>query len=393
MTNGGRIIITILITVLFLFQVDRACLADEKHDGDRDSKIVAVPADRVIDEDYFGTGEIIEVSGIVNGDVYVTGGRILVDGTINGDLLAAGGTIRISGHISQNARIIGGQITIDGEIGRNLTAVAGDVELAGSSSVRGGTVIAGGNVTLAGPIGRYARIAAGSLIVSSSVNGDLEAAVGEMNLTSNADVNGNLTYLSNRSATFDERATIAGNLYHITPAKKYRLSSGGMVGLYEFLLFLLKVLSLASTLFIGLLLIYLFPRFSDSAVENLKTMPWIALGAGTLFFLAGPVVFGMLLITLIGIPLAVIVMALYLISLYLAKIFVIYWAGSAILERPGKRVRKVWVFIAGLVLYSLLSFIPVLGGISAFLIMLIGLGALALTERQLYRAWKEKALI
>jgi hypothetical protein len=49
-----------------------------------------------------------------------------------------------------------------------------------------------------------------------------------------------------------------------------------------------------------------------------------------------------------------------------------------------------WPFTAGLVLYSVLSFIPVVGGLLTLLTILFGLGALLMTKRELIAALREQ---
>src|SRR5574341_118411 len=183
---------------------------EQNNEDSRYRKFVTVPSGEVINKDYFVFGEKVEISGTVNGDVYAAGGQILIDGTINGDLLAAGGKISISGNISQDVRIVGGQITISGKIGRSVTVSGGNIELTDSALVVGGVVAGGGSILLASPIGREVMIAAGNLTVSNKVDGNLEAFIGSIRLTSKAVINQDLTYWSASPASIDGNAKIAG---------------------------------------------------------------------------------------------------------------------------------------------------------------------------------------
>src|SRR5262245_36790588 len=66
-----------------------------------------LPADAVVDRDYFTYGDYVTISGTVNGDVYAMGREIVVDGRVNGDLIAAGRIVRVTGSVSQDARVAG----------------------------------------------------------------------------------------------------------------------------------------------------------------------------------------------------------------------------------------------------------------------------------------------
>ncbi|MCH7541465.1 hypothetical protein IH981_01650, partial [Patescibacteria group bacterium] len=147
-----------------------------------------------------------------------------------------------------------------------------------------------------------------------------------------------------------------------------------------------------STFIIGLLLIKLFPRFSRETVSTLRKRPWSSLGIGFLTLILTPIVFVILLITVIGIPLALILLALYLISLYLARIFVIYWIGLTLFERTGRKIHEVWALIVGLVVYYIITLVPIAGGLATLLVVLFGLGAAILTKKATYTEARKKDL-
>lgn len=392
MLNFKLITIVVFIAAALALSIPGYALRDD--DGwDGKGEVVTLPAGEVVDRDYFAAGEIVEISGTVNGDAYVAGRQVLVDGRINGDLIAAGGEVRVSGSVSQDARILGGQITVNGEIGRNLTFGGGDIDLGGSASVQGGIVGAGGRINLAGPVGGNAKIASGNLTVSDEINGDLEAAVGELRLTSRAVVKGDLTYWSDREANIDEGAVIAGEVSHKKAYGEVGPSREKVFGIITGFAFLVKIISFISTLIVGLLLIHLFPNFNSAAVSTLGSRPWASLGLGLFFLIVVPVVLIVLLATVVGIHLALIGLALYLVSLYLSRIFVMLWAGTAFLRWLGREARRGWAFVTGLVIYFILTFIPLFGGLLAFLVLLFGLGAAVLAERDLYQAAREKAIL
>lgn len=362
--------------------------ASEKKETSREhTKIVTVPEGEVIETDYFAAGERVEISGTVKGDAYIIAGEVLVDGTVSGDLLAAGGTVRLPGTIAQDVRVAGGEVIVSGRIGRNATLAGGTVELTNTATVQGGLVAAGGNVSVAGPVGGDAMIAAGNLTVSSGIGGKMDAAVGEMRLTSRAVIAGDLSYWSDKEASIDELARVAGTeTWNPTPEKI-------RPGKYAGAALVLKLLSLVSTLIVGLLLIGFFPHFSGTTVSTLRKRPWASLGLGFVVFAAAPVALLIIAVTVVGIPLALILLALYLISLYLAKIFVISWAGTSILGRWGKEERKYRAFVTGLILYSLLTLVPVLGGLIALFVLFFGLGAAVFAEWALYRAARGKEIV
>jgi len=355
--------------------------------------VMILPAGKVINNDYFAYGERVEISGTVNGDVYAVGGQVLVDGEVNGDLLVAGGTVIVSGRISQDARIAGGQVTINGAIERNLTVAGGNVNLTNTASVQGGVVAAGGTIVLAVPVRKDVRAAAGNLTVSDMIDGDLHVAAGQLRLTSKAAVGGNLTYWSGHPASIDENARVAGMISQKVPKEGFRRSAEKMAGMVAGFILLAKIVGFFSTLLTGLLLIYFIPNYSREVISTLREKPLASLGLGFLMALVTPVIVVFLLVTVVGIPIALILSAVYLIGIYLARILAIIWIGSAMLGLFGKKAGEGVVLVIGLVIYSVLSLLPFIGGLVTVLAVLLGLGASLMADRQLYLSASRKEMV
>ena len=90
-----------------------------------------------------------------------------------------------------------------------------------------------------------------------------------------------------------------------------------------------------------------------------------------------------LLITIIGIPVALLLMSLYLVVLFLGWVTTALWIAQRGLAalRPGQpagRGLQLLALLLGLVALSLLRAIPLLGGLVGLLALLAGIGALAL---------------
>src|SRR5574341_473619 len=103
------------------------------------------------------------------------------------------------------------------------------------------------------------------------------------------------------------------------------------------------------------------------------------------YFSCSPISFIIIFSTVVGIPLALILLASYLITIYLARIYVVFWTGVTIFERLGKKVHEGWALVVGLIIYFMLTLIPIIGGIITFFVLLFGLGAAILTKKELYQ--------
>ena len=387
-----KILLTLLTLPLLIYPFP-IYANDKVPKDDAEWKISSLPAGEVIHHDYFAYGESVEISGTVNGDVYAAGGQILVDGTITGDLLAAGGKIFISGNILQDARIAGGQVTIGGNIGKNLTIAAGQVELTHTGRIQRNMVVGGGNVHIAGEVGGDVWLGAGSVTVSNNIGGNATLTAGGIRLTSQAEVGGDLKYWSKKTPSVDDQAKISGSVIKREFPQADLPSVKNLLAIGVGLKILGSLASFLSTLALGLLLLHFFPAFSQRVVSQLTIRPLASVGLGFLVLIGMPLLVGILGITLLGMPLAIFLVGVFLIYAYLARIFVILWAGQAIFERFGKGDREKWAFTSGLMLYSLLTFIPFFGGFITFLVILFGLGTLLFAKQELYGEARHHGLI
>lgn len=351
-----------------------------------EKEVVTLRSDEIVDEDYFAIGNTVEIHGTINGDLYAAARKVIVEGSINGDVIVTAGSVNISGKVSQDARIAGGKITITGNIRRNVSVAGGYVEILAPAGVGGSILAFGGELVLSAPVGGKVKAAAGELLISDKVDGDVEAAAGKIRLTADARINGNLTYSSEEEISLDPGAVISGTvtrkdspgLFDISPEKL----SVVFFGTYIFTAFV----NFFSTLLIGLVLLNFCPEFMRRTVELLREKTLSSVGAGFLTVILTPIIIISLMLTILVIPLALILTGIYLIYLYVSRVFVIYWAGHLIFKKSGKESSSGWVFFTGLIVFTVLSVIPVIGGIITFLATVFGLGSLLLTKMEFYRS-------
>jgi cytoskeletal protein CcmA (bactofilin family) len=355
-------------------------------------KLVSLGKDEVIERDYFAAGEMVEISGTVEGDVYAAGGEVLVDGVVEGDLLVMGGNVTVSGDVVQDIRVVGGNVTISGEVGGNVTAVGGNIDLTNTANVTGSLVGAGGNVKLASFVGSNVKLAAGNATVSSQIDGFLHVRGDSVRLTSKAAVNGDLVYWSYQDASIDEQAVVAGEVTkHI--AKKPEVPKEDMLKFLLGVKLFFRFVGLISALVLGFLLVSFYPNYSRRAAENIQTRPWAALGLGLLALIVTPIIVAVLMVTVVGVPLAFVLLASYFIYISLAKIFVMLLLGYWILKSFMKDAGLGWSLLAGAIVFYLLTLIPILGGLIAFVALLLGLGTTLITSKEVYHEAKKHKIV
>lgn len=394
-STGGRRKREVMIVIPFIFFMSMGwcafssfVYADEASPRTPLRERAVLRAGQVVQGDYFAVGRHVEISGTVNGDVYAAGGTVLVDGTVNGDLIATGGTITLSGTVSQDVRLAGGQIMIGGSVGRNATVGGGDVHLTDSAQVRENLLAGGGHVRLAGHVGRDARLGAWTVTVANEVGRDVAVAAESVRLTSKATIGGKLRYWSEEAPSIDEGATVRGGVTHRPLPEGWNIEGArrGIIGVR----IVAAVVNFFSTLIVGLVLLRMYPVFTASVTAMMRDRPGLSVGWGIVALVAVPIVAVGFLVTLFALPIGVVLLALYVATLYLARIYTVTCIGQFLFRRPPDSPSLAGPFTAGLVLYTLLSLIPIVGGVVTLVTILFGLGALLMTKRELMAILREQ---
>ena len=364
----------------------------------RAGEIVTIGKDEVINRDFYVTaGKTVEVLGLVNGDIYAFGGQIVVNGIVNGDVIAAGGQVRIAGNVDQNVRVAGGQVTLSGEVGRNVTMAGGTLDIAENATVGGGLMVAGGNVNLLGSVNGDVLAAGGNVDIGGTVGGDVTAYVGNLRVGAAAKIDGGLLYYSKDLAKIDSEAVIAGET-KMEPVEmetnwKPEQTKAELKQAWQSVRMGFRVMGLIGTGIVGLILVSLFPYWNQKVAEKIADKPGMSIGIGLLMLLLAPMVFVFMLITVVGIPLGLLTLVSVAVIGYVAQVVVDYWIGTRIARQFGWKLQPAWSFLLGLVIMFAVSWIPILGPLAKMLAMILGSGAILLTEVELYKKLSKDKVI
>ncbi len=139
---------------------------------------------------------------------------------------------------------------------------------------------------------------------------------------------------------------------------------------------------LAAAMLVGWLGLVLFPGFFRASTHAVGS-GWRSLGLGVGVLAGVPVAIVVIAITLVGIPASLMLLAMYLAAIYLAKIWVGAFLGQLLLKPTGT-TKSDWLLglLVGLLILTIVEFIPYLGELVRLGVVCLGLGAFAW---QLYR--------
>ncbi|MEW5828490.1 MAG: hypothetical protein AB1846_06325 [Chloroflexota bacterium] len=408
---------------------------------------VVIAAGEVIEDDLYVGAQSFVLDGTVKGDLVVGAQTVIINGTVEGDLIVGAQAIQINGTVTDDARVFGqaAQLGPEAVIGDDLIFGGASLEVQEGSRVGGDVVTGAGQALLAGNVDGNVLAGAGGLELRGAFGGDVYAYVDQteesagspspssymtygqplpfgvpsvsMGLTvaEGAEIAGNLEY----SSTYDlsiPGSAVGGEVTRVMPSVSPDVrmdipaTPAQKTGNWVFDL----LRSIVTLGLFGLLLVWVAPKFFQSAVEKLQSNPLPSLGWGVVtyaaFFFAllaiivvmvmGGSIFGLLslggvsgTIIVVGIlALFGLTVAFVLSVLFVAKVLVGTIIGKWIFSKvnPNLAEHKVWPMLVGVTLVAVviaLFNIPLLqlgfvGWVLNFVVVLFGLGALWLWGRE-----------
>jgi len=363
---GLRLLIVLLALSLPSFALER-----------RHGDFVIVAANQTVDDTLLAAANTVRVEGVVNGDLLAFGRTVEVRGTVKGDLISCAQRTEVSGTVEGHIYTLSHSLDLEGQLGHSLYGVVQSLHVDDRGRVGEGIVVAAGDASLEGVVTRSVNIFTSNGEVSGNIGRDLTMTGRSLTLTNTARVGGNLSARVHqlKEVRIADGATIVGKRdiqvsvteSHFTRPRFY----------------FHQAVWFAGALLVGWLGLLLFPGFFQATTE-LVGSGWrsLALGLGVL---AGvPVAMVVAAITLVGFPVALMLLAVYLAAIYLAKVWVGAFLGRMLL-RPSGATKGDWFLglLVGLLVLTVVGFIPYVGGLVRLGVVCLGLGAFA---RQLYRA-------
>ena len=375
------------------------------------------------------TDGLIAAGETIEGTVFLYAPQVKIDGTVDGDVFAISPDVAVSGEITGDLFVLGRTTTIDGILEGNLYAASSRLTLGEAARVARSVYAASLLTSLPkeSEVGKDLYLISLGGELSGSVGRDQRAYLGLLEIW-------NLLFGENdllrpfvpsdfqipSSGSVSAPAAIVEPVLDKSPAT-YMLANGAAVprAAVQSEVSLSAVensavgnwlsgqwQTLAPMLLIGLLLVWLFPRFLQGSTEHLRSEPGNSFLSGLVIFFVcfGVALLALFLILALGLffstvkltdlawtvwvagfsTLSVALASFYFSVVYLSKVIVAYLFGLLLLGRIPAAVwgRRIWILLLGEVIVLLLLSIPVLGGILSILMTMFGLGTIYLYLRR-----------
>ena len=342
----------------------------------------AVPAERNFGADRFSAGCPVSVVLPVAGDLLAAGCKVEVLAEIDGDVVVMGGDVRLAAPVKQGVYAAGGRVSIDAPVQRNVRIAGGRVDLGPSANIAGNVTVAGGKVEIDGAIGGYLQVGAGSVRINGPVAGDVELGAGKAELGPNARIEGKLRYASGEEIRRDSAAQVRGGVERFERGERWPAAHRWRGGTRRGLGWVWSVGLLA----IAAILVTALPQFYRRVEETAQAHWALSLLIGFIVLVCVPVAALIAIISVIGIPLALLTIALYLMLLLVGYVSAGIALGDIALqrwraERAARHGWRIAAAVLAMLVLSLLGRVPFVGWLITLAAMLMGIGALLMQAR------------
>lgn len=230
-------------------------------------------------------------------------------------------------------------------------------------------VIFSGDAVIDGTVTGWLVVFNGRTEITGTVGEDVVVFNGEVVLRSGSRVGGDV--ISLEDPQIEQGATIGGSVDDL--ATRWNLYDTTFAGRFAWWLSYT-----VSTLVLGLVLLLLAPRLDLASVWALRNRLGAAIGFGFLAFVLLPIVAGLLLVTVVGIPLGLFLLFGLALVFSIGYVVGVLALGRLVIKEPRSRYVA---FLVGWGVLRLIALIPVLGGLAWLVSTALGLGTLWVAAR------------
>lgn len=340
------------------------------HGGD--AFVAGAQVSEVVDTggDAFMAARTVQARGAAGGDVHVSGFDLSIGTDAGEDLYAAGATI-----------------VIRSAVAKDLTAAGFSVRTEKASVTQGNVRLFGNSVTIEGPIEGALLVTGRDVILNAPIKGDVRILAQTLSFGPYATINGTLTYASKEKIAVPERVAPSERVVVETYSgsrvlKEWDNAGKDMPVLPTFASLIFGfVISLLFFLVLGALMLGFMPKRLSRLRRSIAAAPGqtILLGVVGLSMLLGMVPITAL--TVVGLPFVPIVLLAIVVIWTLGYALGAYgvamriWSGFGGADDPSS-IMRLLVFAAAIIFVALLNFIPFVGWVANYTLVLLGVGAM-----------------
>lgn len=332
---------------------------------------VYLSADNKFDETVMVAGNKITLDSNINGDLFCAGQDITINGSVTGDIFCAGQNLTINGKVDGNIRVAGQELKIDSIIKKNALAAGKSITFSDKSTIGQDALLAGETINIFSSIGRDLAAGGSNINLNSNVARNVLFGGEKLSSSKESKIGGNLEYYVSETSTVNLSGTVAGqNNKHLAPVNKTESKPVAKEAAFGGL----KIFSILSTIVLSFAFLFFAKQLTTNSAKVISTRPVVTFFIGLSALFVTPIMFLILLVTIIGIPLAFVLILLYVIAIITSGIYVSLSVGQRALESSKIGGSDYLALLLGVVITQLVVLIPAIGWILGFVFLCLGMG-------------------
>lgn len=335
----------------------------------RSGDSVSISEDQIVEGDFYTAGSKISISGEIKEDIVSAGGETTLNGLVGGDAFLVGGRVDVHSKIGDDLRILAGDVTIAESVAGDVLVIGGSVNILSTASVAGDVIIFGGEAVIEGPVAGDVLGFTGTLRIDSAVKGEVDVTVEQLTIGDNAKIDGGVRYVSDMVLVQSLNASIVGDVMRSDPQSSDEKSSRWN-----------PVVVFSLVLIFSVLVWYLLSRKTlQMVVSRVTNNSRRSMLVGFAAVILVPIATSILIFSAVGSIVGFVTLLLYMAFLVLGMIASVPVFGALLLttfKRSNPAAINLQSLFLGMVLFSLLMIMPMIGSLFIIICILITFGAL-----------------
>ncbi|MFW5879645.1 MAG: hypothetical protein ACOCUV_02350 [bacterium] len=325
---------------------------------------------------YIGAGST-NISSEVNSELTIIGGETFVSSKVTGDVFVAGGEIEFSGQVEVDLRIIGGDVRITGDVFGDILIIGGNVYVDEQATLLNDVMLVGGDIDFQSDSNKRLKVVAGKVFVDGMISGNSEITTQSLVIGSNSDISGNFSYYSPKKFDQQNGANITAEINYnkINTIRDTGIIKNTIVNFLNFWL----LLKFITTLVLAFILVHVFKVFSVRVNNILSSSFFKSILVGLLTTFLLPIIILIFFISLVGLPIGLLLGLIFTILILIAPavsgVFIGSWIRK-IFNKTNEYAVDFHSAALGVILYTILQFVPVVGGFIRFVVLIAAFGAM-----------------
>jgi hypothetical protein len=319
----------------------------------------------------------------VAGDLFFWGQGATLDGPIAYNAVLGGSSVFVTGDTRVGGDLVAfaGDVAIDGEVIQNAYIWAGTARIGEGAVIHGNVLCFCGTLRVEGTVRGLVQGGGGNTAITGDV-GSVKVEAGIITVGPEAVIRGDLEYEANDEADIAEGATIMGEVRRTIERDDEEADDEADSGGISAWTIGWRVWSYLSRLLIGVAFLLVGGRLARAPAAHLRETPAAGLGFGFVVAVVVPVACLIAIGLIVSLPLGLIGLVLFGLAVTLSSLVTSQFLGEWLLRRVRDGAPSEYAALAlGLLLLTVVGFIPYVGFLIWLTAILLGLGGMFLALR------------